>query len=105
MLQSLAKNKVEFVKLFIEFGVSINSILTKDHLSFLYCYAYLSDDSILRKIHPQLLSSREESGSIEILLDKDFPNNRMNLEDLKTYITEIVCANTARDDVSFFEVS
>ena len=60
---------------------------------------------MLSKIHPKLFSTRETSGTIEILLDREFPNNRMNLEELKTYITEIVCANTARDDVSFFEVS
>ena len=108
MLQALAMNKVEFVKLFIECGVRIDTILTKDNLSFLYFYAYAhSDDSMLKQFNPRLLSKVERSlrRSIAFISDDEFLNKRMDLEELKKYVTKTVCTNTVRDDISFFEVS
>ena len=104
MLLSLAMNKVDFVKLFIEFGVSINTIVTKDRLSFLYFYAYdHSDDSMLKKFIELESSEVKPWGSIvESISDKERMNKRMDLEEPNTYVTETVCTNTARDDISFF---
>ena len=102
MLQSLAMNKVKFVRLFDEIGVSINSILTKDNLSFLYFYAYHhSEDSILKEINPDLPSEEDKPcGSNESISDKECLNKRIDLKKLKTFVTEIVCTNTVRNDIS-----
>ena len=38
MLMALAEDKVDFVKLFLRYGVSISKILNQETLEFLYAY-------------------------------------------------------------------
>ena len=105
LLKSFAMNKVEFVKMFIDFGLSINSILTKDQLAFLYYYVYFySEQSLLQKLNPELGLRLEATMIADIQEAKCSPACRMDLQLIKTYLTENVCTNTMRDDNSFMEV-
>ncbi|XP_065684239.1 transient receptor potential cation channel subfamily M member 1 isoform X1 [Hydra vulgaris] len=50
MIMALAMNRVDFIKLFLNFGISIQSLLTADVLQFLYGYGFKNHHSVFKKL-------------------------------------------------------
>ena len=102
MLRALATNKVDFVKMFIQIGISINSILKQDQMEFLYYYAYHHlQDSMLKKLDYKLYGGDKAESFSKAVKSSLY---RIKLTDLKTYVKHYVCLNTARDGYSLIEV-
>lgn len=108
MITALAKDRVDFVKLFLEYGISISQIINKEIMEFLYGYCLNSPTSILHADVPDsYMKANAQSFEVmkKLCVDSALDENRCSVYWLRVHeIVNKLCSGIRQSDSILTEV-